>query len=216
MTTETQYPQPAPAPVELTDEQIKQAGESVGVWPSGFGARDIRFARAVIAADLKANHQVVPSMHAMSSALHAALAASPAETPTQEPDAWQERQEVRPGVFGEWYDKPTGWSLTRPQEIDSGGIRYQFRPLYAAPTQAPAVKDERAARSWTALAEPLIDEFLEDYEMAGEDEGGRDACYAPTEGERALIKDAVMGLLQAAWDSTAPKPPVQPTGGANG
>lgn len=50
-----------------------------------------------------------------------------------EPDAWQERQECRPGFFGGWYDKPNGWSLSRPMEVDSGGIKYQFRPLYATP-----------------------------------------------------------------------------------
>lgn len=65
-------------------------------------------------------------------------------------------------------------------------------------SSSPAVKDGRAARAWAALTEPLIDEFLEDYEMVGEDEAGRDACHVPTEGERALIKDAIMGLLAEA------------------
>ena len=49
------------------------------------------------------------------------------------PVAWQERQEESPGVFCEWYDRDAPWSLSRPQEITSGGIRYQFRPLYASP-----------------------------------------------------------------------------------
>ena len=43
--------------------------------------------------------------------------------------------------------------------------------------------------------EQIIDAFVEDYEMVGEDEDGRDACHTPTEGERALIKDAICGLL---------------------
>lgn len=86
----------------------------------------------------------------------------------------------------------------------------QERDAKLAAAQAPAVRDDRAARAWAALTEPLIDEFLEDYEMVGEDEAGRDACHVPTEGERFLIKDAVMGLLQAALDhADASHVPVQ-------
>ena len=54
--------------------------------------------------------------------------------------AWQERQEIKPGVFGEWYDRPSGYSLSRPREIESGGIRYQFRPLYTHPAPAAPVQ----------------------------------------------------------------------------
>jgi hypothetical protein len=50
--------------------------------------------------------------------------------------------------------------------------------------------------------EQIIDAFVEDYEMVGEDEDGRDACHTPTEGERALIKDAICGLLaDPDWDN---------------
>ena len=48
------------------------------------------------------------------------------------------------------------------------------------------------------MIEAMVDEYLADYEMVGEDEDGRDACYTPTEDDRALIKDAVMGLFAAA------------------
>jgi len=74
-------------------------------------------------------------------AMARALCTAPPNQPAAqaEPAAWQERQEVSKGKFGEWYDRPTGWSLTRPREIDSGGIRYQFRPLYAEPPQAEPV-----------------------------------------------------------------------------
>jgi hypothetical protein len=41
----------------------------------------------------------------------------------------------------------------------------------------------------------LVREFVEDYEMIGETEDGRDACHTPTEGERALIEDALHGFL---------------------
>lgn len=46
------------------------------------------------------------------------------------PAAWQERQEVAPGVFGRWYHCSVDRSLTDPREVNHGGIRYQFRPLY--------------------------------------------------------------------------------------
>ena len=47
---------------------------------------------------------------------------------------------------------------------------------------------------WKSL-ESLIEEFLEDYELYGEDEEGRDACYIPTESDCYMIFDAVMGML---------------------
>lgn len=50
------------------------------------------------------------------------------------------------------------------------------------------------------MTEAMVDKFLEDYEMRGEDEQGRDACHAPSEGERVLIKDAIMGLFAEADD----------------
>lgn len=40
-----------------------------------------------------------------------------------------------------------------------------------------------------------IDEFLQDYEMLGENEAGQDCYYTPTEGDKALIKDAIFGYF---------------------
>lgn len=66
-----------------------------------------------------------------------------------QPAAWQERVEVAPGKFSDWYDKRTPWALTRPREIDSGGILYQFRPLYTAanPSELLAELDGERNRS---------------------------------------------------------------------
>jgi len=66
--------------------------------------------------------------------------AAPSVAP--EPVAWQERQEVERGVFGDWYITDSGRSTLRPPEVLSGGIRYQFRPLYAHPPRAPSVAPE--------------------------------------------------------------------------
>lgn len=49
--------------------------------------------------------------------------------------------------------------------------------------------------------EKAIDSFIEDYEMIGESEDGRGACYTPNANDRALLKDAIMGLLaDSEWD----------------
>lgn len=48
--------------------------------------------------------------------------------------------------------------------------------------------------SWSAV-EARISEFVNRYEMVGEDEQGRDGRYTPNESERALILDAMHGVL---------------------
>ena len=69
--------------------------------------------------------------------------AAPSVAP--EPVAWQERQEVERGVFGDWYTTNSGWSTLRPPEVLSGGIRYQFRPLYK-----PTASLGKRAANWSA------------------------------------------------------------------
>lgn len=58
-----------------------------------------------------------------------------AEARGDEPAAWQERQELSPGKFGEWHECKSGWSLDSPMEIESFGVKYQFRPLYTGSAQ---------------------------------------------------------------------------------
>lgn len=48
--------------------------------------------------------------------------------------------------------------------------------------------------NWPAV-EARISEFVNEYEMVGEDEQGRDGHYTPNESERALILDAMHGVL---------------------
>jgi len=74
----------------------------------------------------------------------------------------------------------------------------------------PEQDAQRVERDWKQI-EASIHAFVEDYEMVGEDEGGRDGCYTPNENERALITDAIMGLLSdddfiAAYTPPAPPP----------
>ena len=59
-----------------------------------------------------------------------------------------------------------------------------IRAAIAASPAAPSVH----------FTEATIDEYLEDYEMT-DGEGG---CHTPSEGERVLIKDAIIGLLGSA------------------
>lgn len=61
---------------------------------------------------------------------------------------------------------------------------------------------QTAAPFETDRLEQIVDAYLADYEMVGEAEDGRDACYQPTDSERALIKDAILGLLaDEEWDA---------------
>ncbi|MCG7324319.1 hypothetical protein [Achromobacter sp. ACRQX] len=46
-----------------------------------------------------------------------------------------------------------------------------------------------------ARADQFIQDYVAGYEMCGEDQEGRDASHTPTEGERALIVDAIHGLM---------------------
>jgi hypothetical protein len=85
----------------------------------------------------------------------------------------------------EWF---AGWQANKEQ-VDAA--------LDAALGVAPS-----PAALPTDRLEQVIDTYLEDYEMVGEAPDGRDACYQPTDGERALIKDAILGLLaNEEWDA---------------
>jgi hypothetical protein len=41
----------------------------------------------------------------------------------------------------------------------------------------------------------VVNDYIDDYELRGEDEDGRDVCYTPTEVELGMISDAIHGLL---------------------
>ena len=67
-------------------------------------------------------------------------------------------------------------------------------PLYTHPAPAAPVVEP-------PNLDQIVDNFIEDYEMQGEDESGRDAYYIPNENDRALLKDAICGLLaDTEWD----------------
>ncbi|GAA5231796.1 hypothetical protein FOZ76_14640 [Verticiella sediminum] len=76
------------------------------------------------------------------------------------------------------------------------------------------------APDWQAI-ETFIDEYVQDYEMIGEDESGRAGYCTPNERERALILDAIHGLvaddafvrLVRALPQTVAVPDVQPVAG---
>ena len=61
--------------------------------------------------------------------------------------------------------------------------------------------------------ETTVREYIDEYEMLGETEDGRDACYTPNENDKALLFDAFMGFDFSPWLGAAPQPqPVQPEG----
>lgn len=73
----------------------------------------------------------------------AAIAQDRAARAQAEPVAWQERQTVAPGRWSDWYECK-GHPTTPPFSRESGGITYEWRPVYAAPTipQAAEVPDD--------------------------------------------------------------------------
>jgi hypothetical protein len=66
----------------------------------------------------------------------------------------------------------------------------------ASREEAPAAAGaaQAVARDWTKI-EAVIDGYVDDYEMRGETEDGRDACYTPNDNDRALLRDCIAGLL---------------------
>ena len=90
-----------------------------------------------------------------------------------------------------------------PNEDDEwchcGKIECSYCHATAKRPDAPAPKVEPAHP--TDL-EKVIDDYIEYYEMHGESEDGRDAIYTPTENDKALLKDAILGLLvDTDWDA---------------
>jgi hypothetical protein len=59
---------------------------------------------------------------------------------------------------------------------------------------APAAPQAEPKRDWSTI-DAAIREYVNNYELIGEDDAGADACYTPTERERDLIYDAINGLL---------------------
>lgn len=88
-------------------------------------------------------------------------AAEPPAQP-QEPVAWQERTQLTGSTWSEWYERGSGYSLNWPQEIESGGVKFQFRPLYASPPRAVepqrshyCLECERLSRELAAVRDAL-------------------------------------------------------------
>jgi hypothetical protein len=96
-------------------------------------------------------------------------------------------------------------------------IEYVLAPQAPQLSGNPGQVADAQPVDWKAL-EARIDEFVGEYEMCGEDEAGRDGCYAPTDGERAMISDAIHGLLaedevmQLLRPAAQPSAHVQPDG----
>jgi len=52
---------------------------------------------------------------------------------------------------------------------------------------------EHTPKPWQSVSQS-IEQYVEDYEMYGETEDGRDACYTPSAGERYMLSDFAHGL----------------------
>lgn len=74
-----------------------------------------------------------------------------------------------------------------------------FKAAIAALRSMPS---EPEAKFQPDELEQIVDRYLDEYELIGEDCNGLSGCYTPTDTEKALIKDAICGLLaDAEWDA---------------
>ncbi|WP_336235708.1 hypothetical protein [Achromobacter dolens] len=71
------------------------------------------------------------------------------------------------------------------------------QPTYWQPVPAaPGVSTVEVARKPDfPSAGQIIDDYIQEYELRGEDDEGRDGVYSPTDTERYMIVDAIYGLL---------------------
>jgi hypothetical protein len=79
-----------------------------------------------------------------------------------------------------------------PVRFKPGCVRADLEPLDGCAIYAgvPAAQ--------AALNDAVVDAYLEDYEWYVEAADGREGFYQPNENEKAMIKDAIMGLPAAA------------------
>lgn len=94
-----------------------------------------------------------------------------------------------------------GWNRQMVEKAASGGRLDGYRELADKLAATEAELDRLRAhvetepeREWTAI-DAAIREYVNDYELIGEDDAGADASYRPTQRERVLIYDAINGLL---------------------
>jgi hypothetical protein len=72
---------------------------------------------------------------------------------------------------------------------------------FAAHDAEPAAEPERDWLQPDAL-ESIIDAYVANYDWIGEDATGADACHTPSERERVMLKDAMIGILaDPEWDA---------------
>lgn len=84
-------------------------------------------------------------------------------------------------VSGQYYDHP------------DTQLAYDIWRAARASVAAPAAGD--APKPGSPRVGQIVDEYVQEYELRGEDEEGRDGVYSPTETERYMIADAIYGLL---------------------
>lgn len=117
------------------------------------------------------------------------LPAAPGSTPSAPGDAQDERQ-----AFEAWM---TSQGLGFLRDGDSYSLTFARRAWEAwqarARVAAPAAGDAR--RPDFERAEKIASDFVQDYEWRGEDVAGRDTCYTPNKRERAMLTDAILGVL---------------------
>ncbi|WLW59866.1 hypothetical protein RA224_21865 [Achromobacter aegrifaciens] len=92
-------------------------------------------------------------------------------------------------------DAPITVSLDPDPRGVSVGVWQGSHCIYNGAHAVPAPAAGDARKPDFARAEQIAADFVQDYEWRGEDVAGRDTCYTPNKRERAMITDAILGLL---------------------
>lgn len=123
-------------------------------------------------------------------------------------DAYDEATLFAKDWFTQWPDAtrldgsevPTLWQPLPadpcPTCNDQGAVGNILTAQPCPDCAAPGVSTvEDQAKPNGQNAGQIVDDYIQEYELRGEDEEGRDGVYSPNETERYMIADAIYGLL---------------------
>lgn len=103
------------------------------------------------------------------------------------PDGWE--LVTRKTCYALMHDGAVIATLAGPESETNAAI---IARMLAAP--GVSTVEEKANPNGQNVGQ-IVDDYIQEYELRGEDEEGRDGVYRPNETERYMIADAIYGLL---------------------
>lgn len=117
--------------------------------------------------------------------------------------------QVAPAGFKLVPIEPTEQMMRAGLGAEEFGRRAAYQQMLSAAPVVPVQESTSVTLNFTGGVNKIVEEFVEDYEMRGEDAEGRDCDYTPNETEKLLILDAIWGLLSHDEFLSALATPVQ-------